>query len=399
MAAARPNADVGRVRPAEWYSPDVLRDFEANNFRTFSSLRVPRLGRVNLIVGRNNTGKTMLLEALRLFQTRGDANEIVALLAERDEYRRTAPQRDIRREEPIEEARLDLGALFHGRPAELNGAVCRLGPSGEPDQTLTLSIRPARITRDDDGLRQVSLFDEDSDSAEVGGGEVFDRLALVTEVGSERRSVIDLELPFTRRRIGRPRIGEAERRPPFVAARGADSAIVTSWWDALALTDGEERVIECLKLISDIERVALVEGASPRTRTPIVKFKGTAAPEPMRSLGDGFGRLFWVALALENARASKLLLIDELDNGIHYSVLPDLWRFVTRAAIASNVQVFATTHSWDCVEAFQTATIENTEADGVLVKLARRSAQDPVSAVAFDETELATATKQGIDLR
>jgi len=78
----------------------VLRDFEATNFRTFSRLRVSRLGRVNLIVGRNNTGKTMLLEALRLFQTRGDPTEIVALLAERDEYRRSAPQRDVRREEP-----------------------------------------------------------------------------------------------------------------------------------------------------------------------------------------------------------------------------------------------------------------------------------------------------------
>lgn len=341
----------------------------------------------------------MLLEALRLFQTRGDPTEIVALLAERDEYRRSAPQRDVRREEPSEEARLDLGALFHGRPVELNGALCRLGPTSESEQMLTLSIRPARITRDDDGLRQVSLFDEDGDSADVGGGEAFDRLALVTTVGKERRSVIDLDLPFTRRRIARPRIGEAERRPPFIAARGADNAIVASWWDALALTDGEERVIECLKLISDVERVALVEGASLRARTPIVKFKGTTLPEPMRSLGDGFGRLFCVALALENARASKMLLIDELDNGIHYSVLPDLWRFITRAATATDVQVFATTHSWDCVEAFQAATLENSEADGVLMKLARRRAEDPVSAVVFDEAELATATKQGIELR
>ena len=40
-------------------------------------------------------------------------------------------------------------------------------------------------------------------------------------------------------------------------------------------------------------------------------------------------------------------LVHEVENGVHYSVLPDVWRFVFRAARVHNVQVFATTHSWD----------------------------------------------------
>ena len=63
----------------------MLPSFEVENFRTFSHLQIPHLGGVNLIVGRNNVGKTMLLEALRLYAAEGDINAILGLLYDRDE--------------------------------------------------------------------------------------------------------------------------------------------------------------------------------------------------------------------------------------------------------------------------------------------------------------------------
>ena len=63
-------------------------------------------------------------------------------------------------------------------------------------------------------------------------------------------------------------------------------------------------------------------------------------------------RIFGIALALENAK-DGLLLIDEVENGLHYSVQPDVWRFLFQAATKLNVQVFATTHSYDCIKSFE----------------------------------------------
>ena len=57
-------------------------------------------------------------------------------------------------------------------------------------------------------------------------------------------------------------------------------------------------------------------------------------------------RLFTVALALANSR-DGFLLIDEAENGIHHSVQADYWRLVLQTAQDNNVQVLATTHSWD----------------------------------------------------
>ena len=56
-------------------SPIILDSLEINNFRAFRHLLIERLGRVNLIVGKNNIGKSCLLEALRLYASCGSRHE------------------------------------------------------------------------------------------------------------------------------------------------------------------------------------------------------------------------------------------------------------------------------------------------------------------------------------
>src|SRR4028118_1414694 len=64
-----------------------LKSLEIRQFRAFENLRIPRLNRVNLIVGKNNVGKTSLLEALRLYAYQGSPSLIWDLLQRRDESR------------------------------------------------------------------------------------------------------------------------------------------------------------------------------------------------------------------------------------------------------------------------------------------------------------------------
>ncbi len=78
------------------------------------------------------------------------------------------------------------------------------------------------------------------------------------------------------------------------------------------------------------------------------------------------GRLLGVALALVNA-SDGVLLIDEIESGLHYTVQADMWRLIFRVAHRLNVQVFATTHSWDCIEAFQKAALEDVAEEGLIL--------------------------------
>ena len=71
---------------------------------------------------------------------------------------------------------------------------------------------------------------------------------------------------------------------------------------------------------------------------------------PVGLLGDGMQRIISLALAFESATGG-LMLIDEIENGIHYSKLPDLWQVISSFSQKYSTQVFATTHSEECVRA------------------------------------------------
>ena len=173
------------------------------------------------------------------------------------------------------------------------------------------------------------------------------------------------------------------------------------FWDRVTLTEEEDLSLRALRLTGDgIERVAVVGDENPRYRLfgrrVVVKVPDHARPVPLKSLGDGVTRLFAAALALANSR-DGFLVVDEAENGIHYSIQRDFWRLILRAAHQYNVQVLATTHSKDCVAGFARAAIEFGEALGVYLRLERDG--DRMRAVEYTEEELQTVADQGIEVR
>jgi predicted ATP-dependent endonuclease of OLD family len=82
--------------------------------------------------------------------------------------------------------------------------------------------------------------------------------------------------------------------------------------------------------------------------------RGQRDPIPLGSMGDGMRRILTLAMCAVNVE-NGFLLIDEIDTGLYYEVQADMWRLILETAQRLDVQVFATTHSWDCVSAFQEA--------------------------------------------
>src|SRR6202034_3737992 len=81
-----------------------------------------------------------------------------------------------------------------------------------------------------------------------------------------------------------------------------------------------------------------------------VKCTGIDERIPIGSMGDGIWCLLGIALHLVATR-NGVLLIDEIDTGLHYSVMETMWKLVLKTAERLDIQVFATTHSRDCYEA------------------------------------------------
>ncbi|CAA7623828.1 conserved hypothetical protein [Magnetospirillum sp. UT-4] len=140
----------------------------------------------------------------------------------------------------------------------------------------------------------------------------------------------------------------------------------------------------------DLLRLSLIAGR------PVARLKGAATPVPLKRLGEGVSRAFALMAAMANAR-NGVLLIDEIEVGLHRTTLAKLWPFLFEAAKRLNVQVFATTHSWDCIAAFAAAAKATPEDDGSLVRLEEQG--DRIVAIYYDERQLAAATEHGIEVR
>ena len=366
----------------------MLANFEIKGFRTFNELTLIGLGDVNIVAGRNNVGKTMLLEAIRLHASKADPLTVRSLLNQRDEWARRGSGPDDNRTPTV-----DLVALFHGRGSGISPTqTIRMGPPGIDAETLRLRLGFVhRQPGPDVGPPKLDAFP-------TGESPVVGRIGIETQFGDQQPVVVlqDEQFFAAYRELVDAR---AARYPhiPFVTAAGVSAEQVAAWWDEATLTDAEQRVVDCLRLVSPVDKIALVRGMGRASRVPYVKLAHEAAPVPMRALGDGVERMFGIALAMEAARTTGLLLIDEIENGIHYAVLPSLWHFIIRAASHFGVQVFAATHSWDCIDAFQHAAQATDSSRAALVRLVRSG--DVIEPTVFLEDELVIATRDRIEVR
>lgn len=373
-----------------------LPDLSIAGFRGIERLSIARLGRVTLLAGRNGVGKTTVLDAVRVYAARGRSIALHELLERREEL---AAGLDEDRDPVVFP---DYAALFHGRAATQAPSIT-IGPgSGVDDLRIEVSA-PGEWSSE-----QKDLFTEISAETDVQALRIVHR--------DKERLLPSWFLPVSDRRThwSRHRYARMLRRGlleeegewPVIECESIGPGLMSNsklaqFWDNVALTDEEDLSIKALQLTGEkIDRVAVVGDDEPRYRGDgrrvVVKLQGHSRPVPLKSLGDGVTRMFAVGLALANSR-NGFLVIDEAENGLHYSVQRDFWRMVLQAARQHDVQVLATTHSWDCVKGFARAAAGVADVEGVLVRLEQDG--EDVRAVEYAEEDLETAADQDIEVR
>ncbi len=366
----------------------ILPSLEIRGFRAFRELAIERLGRVNLIVGKNNVGKTSVLEALRLYAN-PSPRTLLDLLSIRDQFDgATVGSASGPRPVPV-----PIEALFHEGPTGTNRAdVLSIGPIGQPTRTVSFSRKTGS---QDPGARGAA-------------GRDSDLLAMIPYL--ERR--ISLRPPRLLPVDDLPKFARYEMTPEaedlnistvhneHINSNGIDTRRSLEIWGRANLSEGFDAIAESLRIIEPRVYQVSANVDSNGGLVPIARLIGASRPVVLRSMGDGMVHLFNVGLALASCASGLkpgLFLADEIENGLHYSVHEDLWRFVFKMATDLKVQVFATTHSWDCIEAFQRAACADTSSEGYLIRLGRK--RDDVVATVYDETDLAVVTRDHIEVR
>ncbi|MFH1740352.1 MAG: ATP-binding protein, partial [bacterium] len=377
-------------------------NLEIRQFRAFDYIKIDQLGHINLFLGKNNVGKSTLLEALWLYAKLGSPDVIRAILDGRDE------PGEVRHGNTTEPT---VWSLFYGHPLlERISSSIQIGRIGAPDSALTLSITWLRKTSEMDasgGLSDGSGYGGDlqpgqeyveveSPGAADGDGSIP---ALVVKYGPMRRLLrLDDVYDDLCRRWNLQTRSNRELATPciLIGPGGLEDTGLQSLWEKVVLTDSKTDVIEAMRIIApETEDFALLHQQT-RASSIRLRVKGQDGPVPIKTMGDGMNRLFGLGMALACAK-NGILLVDEIENGIHWSVLPEVWKFIVKVANRLNVQVFATTHSNDCLKAFHSGTKGDKSVDGVAVRIERKNGE--FSAEIFDESRLAVIVKEAIEIR
>lgn len=318
----------------------MLTSLHVTGFRDLADLKVERLSRVNLFVGTNNSGKTSLLEAAEILLGEGSLRSILAGPLRRGESVTSEANRNNRE--------VEVRHLFRGHQLVAGTGFEISGMDGVP-QAVALSLDPY------DAANFVEEGDQELDDDGLpppGAGLVLTLRSLVFdtfEVVLNHAGRVPLADPDIRKHIaGEPDIGFN-----FVTTSGLNVRQIGQIWDDVVLTSEETTVLEVLRIIEpEIERIAFV-GREAAT-TCLIKLRGRDERIPLGSMGEGIRRVLALAAGLARSRGparTRCLLIDEIDTGLHHSVMAHVWRVVVDLAHRLDLQVFATTHSLDCLHA------------------------------------------------
>ena len=311
----------------------MLTCFDIKNFRLFKELNIPKLSRVNLFVGKNNSGKTALLESLHIYIGNGTPEILLSSLERREEY--WDSNKDIES---------FLRHLFNGHNIPFlddEGIILKA------TNILKFSTY-ALIENKTDRKLVKSIKNENSIINYILAIEKNDKI--INQINLDN-DIFDFKNTKNRSRLIRRE--DNSNNVNYVSTETIDKEALARLWDSITLTKLEEEVVAGLKIIEPkIAGVVFVESKTFRSRIPLVKIMGKDERLPLKSMGDGIFRLFYMILSLVNSK-NGYLLIDEFENGIHWSVQRKLWNIIFKLSEKLNVQIFATTHSGDCVSSFK----------------------------------------------
>ena len=367
----------------------MLDSLIVQNYRNLKEVRIHSLGQINLITGKNNTGKTTLLEAIAIYASKADISILEELLIRRGENLIESPKSYGSNYQKI------FSSLFTNTITEFNAETnISIGTieNGELSIPNAVSIKFVRFS---DKL-------EDSPNGgwklhrniiENNNFQKFDTIKSGLETRAGNHSFV---IPFDGTMLYTGFTGMT-KNVQFIRSWYQNKEENSKQWDNIIFTEKETVVIDALKIIEpNTERLAFIENGSGQ-RNAVIKLSNSTNVLPIQSMGDGMNRILSIILALVNSE-NGFLLIDEFENGLHHTVQKNLWNLIFQTATKLNVQVFATTHSDECIRSYENILNHpESQFSGNLIRLENKNGM--IHSVEFSKEELTIVTENQMEVR
>lgn len=358
----------------------MITDVLIRNFKCFKKLTIPELGRITLISGRNNVGKTALLEALFLFLDM--RNPAVTI----NQYGRRGIEQVTLTTEAI------WGPIF--RNYDMNGEILvSLTINGNPEQvtirfnrefapppSMTLQTEERQIPTDE----EFTILAVDAEYTAKSGGK--NTLHYFCDPNNNNRPAIVSKTKPSKISLPTAHI--------FASKKHFQAKGIAEQFSKLAQQDRENEVVEFLRIIEPrLENLKIItEGPNSLVHG---KLKGLTHTLPINFMGEGMEKLLSLIVAIRHS-TNRIILLDEIENGLHYSILPKIWEALGKALRKYDCQLITTTHSYECLRAAHEGLSEMPE-DFRHIRLQQKG--DEISAKLSNYEMIGTAIRTNLEVR
>ena len=357
----------------------MLSSIHVHNYRLFREFEVPRFRRLNVFIGKNNVGKTSLLEALHLLQESMHQSPLKSESSIRDiksDEHRSDFTKNILGKPHFSGLKRKHSILIEGRH-ERNGVV-----------KLEIVPRPRDAKEENPSQFRENL-------KRLGSGNYSNSAAVLRYKKSNRNSVTasTQEGSDSCLEIQRTSNGDSSNGVMIIAPNNQNQHM-----DAIRLAElRKQRKAEMITdLLKSIEpRIETIEDRSSSSMSTIWVDIGLKELVPLSAVGNGITQIFRILLAILSCPRG-IILIDEIENGLHHSILPKLWGTINEASKESNVQIVSTCHSYECVSAMLGAVEEK---DFYVYRLQRQNDGSRIECIAIEPQVLRTAIEYGMEIR
>jgi energy-coupling factor transporter ATP-binding protein EcfA2 len=344
----------------------ILHTLRIENFRGMTNVHFNGLAPLSIVVGSNNAGKSTALEAATLLLRPFDPSQWVQVAKHRDIdmnlvdglWSLFPTDTPLYLEDGPKQTRpLRVSGRVSNAERELTAeAIASLSWDAESDQEVTLDVR-ATVKADGHEPKRHKMEFRHRSRAEFGTDVFLFRAFTVTPATHRSTSLLVDHL-------------------------------------SNAIDDGQKGLaVDLLKRFDD--DVVDLDVSTSRGRYAVRLTHKARGVVDLASFGDGMRRATALALSLARAHGG-LLLIDEIETGIHPTILPDILSRLLVAAEEADVQLLATTHSLEAIDALLAATKDRPDST---VAFYVKKTKDGHVVRRYDQPTLVSHREAGLDLR
>ncbi len=359
----------------------MIKNIEINHFRSIAKLKVDDFKRVNLIVGKNNASKTTILEAI--FLSIGATNPQLVLninnlrgllLGQSDDFR----------------------FIFYNLEYE-NKIVVK---TEIDNQNRTVTIEPSISTKNISPTRSVNnQNDLQSGNFSNISSDTYDELTInfTLKEYQEKLKQFTSKVSFSTSKgfeVDNVKNYKEKYNGIFITSKISVSSNLIKALEKLIINKNEKNLVGYLSKI-DKGIVDIKLGSNQLIYFDV----GLARLIPANLNGDGVLKLMNILLAIMEF---KIVLIDEIDNGLHFSALKDLWRLIFKVSSDYGTQLFITTHDFETLkclkEVLEEEEYENYQDEIRSYTIVKNNKND-LNIYKYNFKEFEYSINQGIEIR